>query len=481
MNTRIGQILEETGREIDIPAAARDRAIARYVDLAQWLIDEQVGIASVDVYPQGSFRLGTVVRPLDESGDFDIDLVFRRDLARTSITQDQLRQQAGDLLKRYCARNNVNDPIELGRCWRLEFFDEGFHLDVLPVIPDESVANGILLSDKDMRLWLYSNPIGYSTWFYGRMNQQDLRERRAALAAAMQRNIEQVPEFLVRTPLQRVVQLLKRSRDEYFADRADEAPPSILITTLAARAYRGQTDIVDALTDVVNELDGAVSRVDGEWSVANPAHPEENFADKWNTNPERRTAFCEWRDATVAALARAAATTEFERAGSYLREGFGLRIEQVTDRIASRPPQTLREAAQGIGRAPGEQYIEEMFPRRPSDGTATVTFEVRDPSDMNRYTRRAMLHQRRLGKQRHLRFKLVSTSVPAPYAVYWKVRNFGRQAASAQNGLRGQIRPDKGSHELLEATLYTGEHYAECYIVKDGYCVATTRIWVPIA
>jgi hypothetical protein len=32
----------------------------------------------------------------------------------------------------------------------------------------------------------------------------------------------------------------------------------------------------------------------GTWWVPNPAHEEENFADKWNEYPERRKAFFAW-------------------------------------------------------------------------------------------------------------------------------------------------------------------------------------------
>ena len=32
--------------------------------------------------------------------------------------------------------------------------------------------------------------------------------------------------------------------------------------------------------------------------------------------------------------------------------------------------------------------------------------------------------------------------------------------------------PDEGRHQCTESTLYTGHHWMECYIVKDGVCVA---------
>ena len=39
---------------------------------------------------------------------------------------------------------------------------------------------------------------------------------------------------------------------------------------------------------------------------------------------------------------------------------------------------------------------------------------------------------------------------------------------------------DNGRRELYEHTKYLGEHYVDCYIVKNDVCVASKRTWVPI-
>src|SRR5581483_3516093 len=59
--------------------------------------------------------------------------------------------------------------------------------------------------------------------------------------------IADVPRWRIRTPLQRAVQLLKRHRDVTFSDHLDDAPTSMIVTTLAGRAYGGETDIAAAL------------------------------------------------------------------------------------------------------------------------------------------------------------------------------------------------------------------------------------------
>lgn len=44
--------------------------------------------------------------------------------------------------------------------------------------------------------------------------------------------------------------------------------------------------------------------------------------------------------------------------------------------------------------------------------------------------------------------------------------------------VRGSI--FSGKDTLREKTNFNGEHYVECYLVKDGICVARNKLLVPI-
>src|ERR1700738_2762227 len=63
-NTR--SIFEEILVSLDIPESAYEKAEARYKDLGEWFDREESLCSpfSPHIYPQGSFRLGTVVRPV---------------------------------------------------------------------------------------------------------------------------------------------------------------------------------------------------------------------------------------------------------------------------------------------------------------------------------------------------------------------------------------------------------------------------------
>lgn len=85
-----------------------------------------------------------------------------------------------------------------------------------------------------------------------------------------------------------------------------------------------------------------------------------------------------------------------------------------------------------------------------------------------------------LKKGSSLVFSIRNCNVPAPYKIMWKIKNTGGQAKRLGQ-LRGEIVPDAGNSEKEESTLYTGTHYAECFIIKNSICVAKRRIDVHIS
>lgn len=84
-----------------------------------------------------------------------------------------------------------------------------------------------------------------------------------------------------------------------------------------------------------------------------------------------------------------------------------------------------------------------------------------------------------LRPQKKLDFKMVNRTVPEPFIVKWKVLNRGEEAMR-RNEIRGQIFDGKHRCHHTENTKFRGEHYVECYAIKDNEVVARARIDVPI-
>ena len=81
----------------------------------------------------------------------------------------------------------------------------------------------------------------------------EIKEKLKVLAKRM--DIAAVPDWPVKTTLQQTVQALKRHRDIYFTEALDLRPASIIITTLAAHAYRGSGgDLYEVLDDITDRM-----------------------------------------------------------------------------------------------------------------------------------------------------------------------------------------------------------------------------------
>ena len=463
---KLTQSLEDVARLLDIPEDIVDEATARYEAVAAWLGEDDSPLRhfAPELYPQGSFRLGTTIRPLLATDEFDIDLVCRLSLRKEATTQKDLKALVGDRLK---ASDEFKALIkERRRCWQL-IYSKRFHLDVLPAIPDaERPGTSILLTDKELRLWQFSNPIGYAAWFYARMGPQ-VTHLREALARAASASIEDIPEWRVRTPLQRAVQLLKRHRDLRFATDLDNRPASIIITTLAARAYRQQPQTYDALLQIVREMPRFIENRGGKWWVANPVHEGENFADKWNETPKKKEAFTAWLQIVEADLL-AMAGREGSSAADIATRKFGLGSGNL---LALRPLSNVPALADSSHKA--------LVPwRETGSGRCSVAAAVYPA--MRKGRKLWNLRPRGVPKGVALKFT-AETNVAAPFDVYWQVVNTGVEAA-AERQLRGGFSEDQKGKVHWESTAYAGTHWVEAFIVKNHVCMARSgpryvKVW----
>lgn len=457
MTTVLGSCLLEVAEAIDLPEEAAARAIAEYQAIGEWLGAAESGLSTEepDIYPQGSFRLGTPVAPISSAEGFDIDLVCKLDREKDATTQKALRDDVGARLREHEEYSKILKPRR--RCWTLAYPGQ-FHLDVLPSIPDrERGGTGILLTDRELTRWQHSNPIGYAEWFFGRDAEALKAEReRAALERGV--TIEEVEYSTLRTPLQRVVQLLKRHRDIAFAERPALKPVSIIVTTLAAHAYGGENDLDSAMSNVCRLMAGNIERRGDKWWVRNPAHPDENFADKWNEDDGLRQAFMGWLEGLQAALRAFGGSQDAECVRRGLRAEFWRRGESdFGRRVALVPPV-------------GDASHAERVPWRESP---SYRVKIRGWLYSKKRGGKRLWELRNGGVPKGMGLKFVAeTSTPEPYDVMWQVINTGPEAASA-HGLRGDFyESERGARETRwESTQYAGQHWIEAFVLKSGVCV----------
>ncbi|MBK6914964.1 MAG: hypothetical protein IPH11_15385 [Ignavibacteriales bacterium] len=126
--------------------------------------------------------------------------------------------------------------------------------------------------------------------------------------------------------------------------------------------------------------------------------------------------------------------------------------------------------------APKEEFIEDYYPVE-LDESQYVKINCKVTQDG---WRPALLSNLRfLQKRLKLLFFIEETNVDEPFDVMWKVRNYGDEAKSSCD-LRGQIWRDGGNRERTENTKYYGDHYVECYIIKNDKCITYDKLIIPI-
>jgi len=271
----LDQLIGFALESLDVPKQLQAKAKAVYDDLGAWVMkhDAAAGRKEPGFFPQGSAALGTTTL---NNGDWDIDAVYERPIARTSTTQEQLKAQAKEVLEGFREdQRRQGKPVprieERPRCWRLVY--RGFHIDALPAIPEDvndDLSTRLLISDRELRAWIVTDPKGYIAWFIRCMGDVFEREREA-IAKASFRAIEEVPVWEVKTVLQRTVQYVRRHRDLSYGDDPDDlSPASILVTTLVARCYQGEQSIAEALRGVALRIRQHLHVRDGELWVPNP-------------------------------------------------------------------------------------------------------------------------------------------------------------------------------------------------------------------
>lgn len=291
----LSNLLEKIADELNISPTMMEKAIKSYQAVGNY-IGEGIDF-DVSIHPQGSMNLGTVIRPIDDSDDYDMDLVCLLKNGNR-LSPKELKNIVGDRLKEN--KTYKSKLSEEGkRCWTMQY-DE-FHMDILPCSPKDkvylpSISTAIRLTHKNDNGEYedrYSNPEAYHDWFVDRMTGINLIEKNI-FNSERKTEIEKVPTYQRRTVLQKAIQLLKRHRDIMFEECNDDAPISVIITTLAALAYNDEQNLYQALCNIISKIPEHIECNNGKYTISNPVMVEENFADKWNENPNKSKAFYKW-------------------------------------------------------------------------------------------------------------------------------------------------------------------------------------------
>ena len=296
-------LLREIAESLDLNETQKKLAEDSYTAVANVLAESGNPLLEhAKIYPQGSFRLGTSVKPLGRE-EFDLDFVCHVPIDSSRITSKEIYGVVGEALSSHGTYEKMLEPKK--RCWRLNYAGN-FHMDITPsTIDEQHYGDGEMVPDRELSRWKESNPIGYAEWVE-RIDSisPTVSSMRIAMESA---SIEPLDtDNSNNGVLKKFIQIIKRNRDFYFQEHSlsEYAPISILLTTIAAKAYKmcverkSYTDMLELFEDVLTAMPLFIRR-NSEWGymqymVENPSHPKENFAEKWNTSTLYEEAFNIW-------------------------------------------------------------------------------------------------------------------------------------------------------------------------------------------
>ncbi len=297
--------------DLDLSPTMEKNARDKYDALSSYLSEKGL---DCDFYPQGSFLIGTTIRPYRDGKEHDYDLDVLAILKRKKEDTDaqSVKNDVGNCIKEsgiYSSKLEKEDR----NCWTLKYAQVsdsvGFSLDIVPsvdensLIKDNIIASGVSVSNAEKTVaitnkinseynWLTSNPLGFGDWFLSISNQHltdDMKlEQYNNLSYDVRKmfaSVEQIPIYYYKSNLQRAVQFIKRHRDIYY-DRIklrNDKPSSILISALVADIVKDKwflsvSEILNSF--IVGFLNESIS-IMNEGKILNPVDFRENLIERY--------------------------------------------------------------------------------------------------------------------------------------------------------------------------------------------------------
>lgn len=412
--------------------------------------NRQYGIAETRV--QGSMAMNTVIQ--NDAQDYDIDVAIVFD--KSNIGDGMGPLQARRLVKAaldYKMGQFTEDAEIKTNCVRIKYAS-GYHVDFAVYRRFKVEGSNDYIYEHAGNEWSKRDPKAITAWF-----QDEVKSKG--------------------TSLRKVVRLSKmfcKSRNFWV-----NMPGGLIQSVLCVEKY----DIEHSRIDEVfyNTLTAIKDRLDGDTAVYNPTDSSmslltaQNHYDKVNNWKNRLTDKLKSldvlfeSDCTYSKACRA--WNDFFQHDYWnglvesVNKGFALAESNRADSV--------------IRYADNEQYIEELVSAINDIYSVNVDIKV----EANGFRQQPLLEflrnytwfRNRIPHGMKIDF-YASTNAPKPYDIWWKVRNVG-EYAEKNNKVRGEILKGCGSHKR-EDSQFGGPHFVECYVIKNGECVAVKRVSVNI-
>lgn len=407
--------------------------------LKEYNADNKTQYSIVETCIQGSVAMYTCVQ--NESNDYDIDVAIVLDKEVLGDKGAQAtRNIIADALRRKTKQFSVEPEIKTS-CVRV-MYNDGYHIDF--AVYRRELVDGAYVYEHAGADWQKRDITGMADWFFERNDATDKKLRRITRLSKMfcnSRSSWRMPSGIIQTII----------IDECLAceyTRLDE----MFYWTMKAVVER-----INADTSVKAPVDAGRALVTRVSDIRRMKNWKSRLESKLSDLEVLFEQNCSEDDAVSAWLA-------------FFNHNYWV------DRAAKRHVEYSSAAARQQY-SDTEQFIEELYPVRLTDNvklSCIISGNGFRPTSINSYIG---ILSKFIPHNLTVKCSVVSTTVVNPDAILWKVRNVGPLAVR-KNDIRGQI-IDRGD-SITENTRFFGPHYIECYVIKNGVCVARQKVNVPI-
>lgn len=413
--------------------------------LAEYNAEHGTSYKVVDSCVQGSVAMSTVVQNDNKEYDIDVAIVFDKTALGDKGAQ-ATRNIVADALRRKTKQFNAEPEVKTS-CVRLQYAD-GYHIDFAVFRRDWDPWTQSYKYEHAGSEWTERDLTGLTDWFKEQNNSSDGKLRKVV----------------------RLSKMFCKSRESW-----KNMPSGLLQTVLCDEKLQSAYSRIDEL--FYYSMKGIVDRLEADTSVSAPV---DNGRDLTPRKSDLQK-MINWKNRLQSKLEDLEVLFKDDCSqDDALQAWYGFFnhdywSEQVSEQAGFSLSTVHKSAIRSYRDT--EEFIEDYYQLdiryrcRVSCHVSGDGWRDKPLKDFLGLLRKFVPHHFKV------RCVMVYTECPKPYKVLWKVKNVGPEA-ERQDCLRGQIL-ERGK-SITEPTSFYGNHYIECYIVKDNVCVARTRIDVPI-
>ena len=388
----------------------------------------------IDTFLSGSYAKHTSIRPVLEDKKRDVDIIVV-----TSYKSDKNSKEVLEELKDVLLENSNYDTA-LVQQHSVGIEMSGISVDVVPVIADEEDDQLYYIGDADSGEWSITDPKGHKEWSttVNKDNNDEYKPLVKILKWWRRYNCPEDKRYPKGITLEKIV-----------ADNLGDSSLStedFLIATM-------QNIVLNYKENYVNEKINPIIEDPSEKIDENDlldGYSVEDFASFVNKIDEHLDLLN--LEGTTNASWRKVLGTEFPNIST---EANNLALTNINKCIG----------------APHRQRP--IWPVQ-RGGVAFIAVSVtKDTDEKIEYSNNGVP----LDKDCSLYFRAL-TGVKQPFKVMWQITNTGEEAQAAEC-LRGNFEESDyglcGKHEI---TSYSGSHLVQCFIIKNGICVAKSEEFI---